>query len=94
MSCGGVFTRNFSKDSRITIMFMGIFATLICELLAYLIQVILFNLSIEIWPFIKIITIETLYNTILIILLYPLIEKTGDSLERIFKGKSILTKYY
>jgi len=75
-------------------MFMGIFATLICELVAYLIQIIVFNLSIEILPFIKIITIETLYNTILIILLYPLIEKAGDLLEKTFKGKSILTKYY
>lgn len=73
---------------------MGIFATLICELVAYLIQIIVFNLSIEILPFIKIITIETLYNTILIILLYPLIEKAGDLLEKTFKGKSILTKYY
>lgn len=75
-------------------MFMGIFATLICELVSYLIQIIVFNLSIEVLSFIKIIAIETLYNAILIILLYPLIEKTGDLLEKTFKEKSILTKYY
>ena len=75
-------------------MLMSIESTLICEVLSYLIQIIVFKLSIELIPFIKIIIIETLYNSILIILIYPLIEKTGELLERIFKEKSILTKYY
>lgn len=77
-----------------TIMLMTIGTTAICETVSYLIQIILFKLSIELVPFIKIISIEILYNSILIILLYPLIEKTGELLERIFKEKSILTKYY
>ena len=75
-------------------MLMTIGATLICEAVSYLIQIIVLKLSIELIPFIKIIMIETLYNSILIILIYPLIEKAGDLLERIFKEKSILTKYY
>ena len=75
-------------------MLMTIVTTLICETVSYLIQIILFKLSIEVLPFIKIISIEVLYNSILIILLYPLIEKTGEALERTFKEKSILTKYY
>lgn len=75
-------------------MLMTIGATLICEVVSYLIQIIVLKLSIELIAFIKIIVIETLYNSILIILIYPLIEKAGDLLERIFKDKSILTKYY
>ena len=75
-------------------MLMTIAATLICEVISYLIQIIVFKLSIELLPFIKIIVMETLYNTMLIIIIYPLIEKTGELLERIFNEKNILTKYY
>ncbi|MBQ3145367.1 MAG: hypothetical protein IJB90_02155 [Clostridia bacterium] len=89
-----MFTKNFSKDSRITIMLMTIGATLICEIISYLIQIIVFKLSIELLPFIKIIAIETLYNTMLIIIIYPLIEKAGVLFERIFTENKILTRYY
>ncbi len=75
-------------------MLMTIAVTVICEIISYLIQVILFKLSIELLPVIKIVLIETLYNTMLIIIIYPLIEKIGELLEKIFKEKSILTKYY
>lgn len=75
-------------------MLMTAGVTLICELISYLIQIIVFKLSLEILPLIKILAIEILYNSMLIIIIYPLIEKAGDVLERIFKGKSILTKYY
>ena len=75
-------------------MIMTIVTTLVCESLSYIIQIIVFNLLIDLLPFVKIILIEILYNSILIILLYPLIEKTGDALEKIFKEKNILTKYY
>lgn len=68
--------------------------TLICELVAYLLQVLIFKISLEILPLIKILLIEMLYNSMLIIIIYPLIEKAGDILERTFTEKSILTKYY
>ena len=74
-------------------MLMTIGATLICEIISYLIQIIIFKLSINLVPFIKIISIETLYNA-MIIILYPLIGKAGDTLEKVFKERNILTKYY
>lgn len=75
-------------------MLMSAGATIICEFVSYLIQIIAFKLSIEIIAFIKIIAIETLFNAMLIIIIYPLIEKAGDALERVFTNKNILTKYY
>lgn len=75
-------------------MLMTIGATLTCEIISYLIQIIVFKLSIELLPFIKIVAIETLYNAMLIIIIYPLIERAGEILERVFKEKRILTKYY
>ena len=68
--------------------------TLICEIISYLIQIILFKLSIEIFIFTKIIVIEALYNVILVIIIYPLIEKFGEVLTKTFKEKNIFTKYY
>lgn len=75
-------------------MLMTAGATLACEIISYLIQIIIFKLSIDILPFIKIVLIETLYNAMIIIIIYPLIEKAGEILEKVFKEKKILTKYY
>ena len=75
-------------------MLMTIGATLTCEIISYLIEIIVFKLSIELLQFIKRVVIATLYNAMLILIIYPLIEKAGEMLERVFKEKSILTKYY
>ena len=75
-------------------MLMTVGATLICEMISYLIQIIIFKLSIEILPFMKILAIEILYNVMLIIIIYPLIVKAGTTLERIFTEDKILTRYY
>lgn len=75
-------------------MLMTAGATLICEIISYLIQIIIFKGLIEILPFIKIVVIETIYNSMLIIIMYPLIEKTGNILEKVFTEKNVLTKYY
>lgn len=77
-----------------TIMLMTIGTTLICELIYYFLQVIIFKLSIELLAFIKIVLIETLYNVMLVIIIYPLIIKLGEVLEKTFTEKNILTKYY
>ena len=73
---------------------MTVGATLICEMISYLIQIIIFKLSIEILPFMKILAIEILYNVMLVIIIYPLIVKAGTTLERIFTEDKILTRYY
>ena len=65
-----------------------------CEIVEFIMQIILFKLSIEILAFIKIVLIEAIYNVIIIIIIYPLIEKAGDVLMRIFKEKKVFTKYY
>lgn len=75
-------------------MLMSIGATLICEIISYIIQIITFGLSVEILAFIKIILIEMLYNAMLVIIIYPIIKKAGECLERIFTEQRILTRYY
>lgn len=89
-----IFDKNFSKDSRMTIMVMTIAATAIFEILSYLLNYILVAINLEILNFIKILLIEIIYNLILTIILYPLIQKFGYYIENEYKGNKILTRYF
>lgn len=89
-----VFDKNFSKDSRITIIFMVAGATIIFEILNYLLNYMFLGNNIEIINFIYILVIEILFNIILTIILYSLIQKFGYYIENEYKGNKILTRYF
>lgn len=89
-----VFDKNFSKDSRMTIMVMTVVATAIFEVLSYLLNYVFISINVEIFNFIKILAIELTYNLILTIILYPLMQKFGYYIENEYKGNKILTKYF
>lgn len=91
---GGYFDKNFSKDSRITIMLMVVGSTLLYEIGNYIISIIQISIQIEFFSFIKILLVEVIYNVILTIILYPIIQKLGYKIEDIFKGQKILTRYF
>lgn len=91
---GGVLDKNFSKDSRITIIIMVIVTTIIYEIGMYLLRYIILGSSVEIWSFTKILLAETIFNVIITIILYPLIQKSGHSIENEYKGSTILTRYF
>ena len=38
--------------------------------------------------------VEAIYNAIIVIILYPLIQKMGNKTEEIFREKKSLMKYY
>lgn len=90
----GVFDKNFSKDSRITIIFMVMGATIIFEVLSYILNYMISGINVEILNFIIILIIEVIYNMILTIILYPLIQKYGYYIEDEYKGNRILTRYF
>lgn len=90
----GIFEKSFSKDSRLTIMFMVIGSSFIYELGIYILSHFIIGTSIETISFIKILIAEIVYNTLLTIIVYPLIQKTGYNLEEVFKGNKILTRYF
>lgn len=90
----GVFDKNFSKESRITIMTMVIVTTVIFELGSYIIGYFVYGYNIELLPFVKILMIESVYNVLLTIILYPLIQNLGYKIEEIYKGNKILTRYF
>ena len=90
----GEFDRNFSKDSRMTIMLMVLCATILVESANYLLRYVILSINVEIWSFITILVIEIIFNCILTIILYPLIQKAGYYIDNEYKGNKILTRYF
>ena len=86
--------KSFSKESKITIMLMIAGSTIIYEVACYVFSIVTLNINIEMFSFIKILLIEVLYNLLLTIILYPLIQRLGHTLEETFKMKKILTRHF
>lgn len=88
------FDRNFSKENRITIILMVAGATIVYEIGFYLIRCAIIGTNIEVMPAIKIILIEMVYNVLISIIIYPLIQKAGYAMDRVFKRNNMLTRYF
>ena len=91
---GAYFDKNFSKENKLTIIFIVAGSTLIYEFGIYFLNSIILVFEREIFYFIKIVLIEILYNILLSIIIYPLIQKTGYIIDRNFKKNNILTRYF
>lgn len=91
---GGYLDKNFSKESKITIMLMVMGATLLYELGSYIIYAFIYSYAIDLSTLIFQLLIEMIYNVILTIILYPLMQRTGFAIEDTFKGNKILTRYF
>ena len=89
-----IFDKNFSKDSRITIMFMVFGTTIIFEIVSYFTRYILYSINVEVLNFIKILLVEIVYNILITIVVYPLMQKFGYYIENEYKGNKILTRYF
>jgi rod shape-determining protein MreD len=91
---GAYFDKNFSKDSKITIILMIAISTIIFELGKYTLTGAILGYSFEWLAFVKILAIETLYNVLLSVVFYPLIRKAGFGIDRVFKKTNLLTRYF
>jgi len=94
VSFGGYLEKDFSKDSKITVMLMCATATAGYELFVYLYKGAVLSANIELLLFTKILVIEIIYNTLLTIILYPLMQKLGYKMESVFNKTQILTRYF
>ena len=91
---GEYLDKSFSKESRITIMLMIAASTAIYEIGGYIFNMIALDINVEILQFVRILIIEVIYNLLITIVIYPLIQKVGHALEEVFKTKNILTRYF
>ena len=90
----GILDKNFSKDSRMTIMFMVATITVSFEIVMYFANYLILETNIELIKFFEILLIELLYNLILTIIFYPLMQKFGFYIENEYKENKILTRYF
>lgn len=86
--------KNTSNDNKVTIILLALANTFIFEVIAYIFSIWRLNVSLEIFSFVKILFIETVYNVILTIILYPIIQKSNDFLSEIFKNKNSSNKIF
>lgn len=89
-----IFDKNFSKDSRITILLMGTICTVLYEVALYILRNIIIGIDAEVIEFLRILLIEVIYNILLLIILYPIMKFTGYEIENEIKGDKILTRYF
>lgn len=91
---GLIFDRNFSKENRFTLIIMVIVSTFIFEVGSYFLSYFIYENYIQILTFIQMLLIECVYNALLTIILYPLIQVSGNKIEEEYKGNKILTMYF
>ena len=91
---GEMLSKNFSNFFRFIVTLMVIVTTIVYEILVYVLSMLRLNADIEILPFLKILVIEVIFNTLITIIIYPLIKKAGYYLENLFEDKYMLTRYF
>lgn len=91
---GSYFDKNFSKENKLTIIFMIAGTTLIYEFGVYFLNSIILEFDREYFYFARILIVEIIYNILLTIIIYPLIQKIGYIIDRNFKRNNILTRYF
>ena len=91
---GEYLDKNFSKDSRVTIIVMSAVSTILYEVIIYAISIVQYGVMPEILTFTLTLLVEILFNTMLIIIIYPLMKRLGYYLEEEYKGKKLLTRYF
>ena len=85
-----ILDKNFSKDNRITVMFLTSILTLLAEVIVYVLQVLFCGSNMQILEFTKVIVIEIIYNAILISIIYPGFLSFGSKIENDFTENSFL----
>ena len=73
---------------------MVIGSTIIYELGYYILSVAIIGYDFEWLRFMRIVIFEVIYNVLITILLYPLIQNLGYKIDRNFKKNNILTRYF
>lgn len=91
---GGYLDKSFSKDSRVIMITMVVIVTLIYEIGIIILNYFINNANLNIWYLIKVLIIELFFNSIITIIINPLIIKFGYRIEENFKENRILTRYF
>ena len=64
------------------------------ELFTYLYRSAVLSANVEMGIFIKKLIVEIIFNTLITIIIYPLMQRLGYKVEDVFKKEQILTRYF
>lgn len=87
------FKNILTKKNMANFLLFILIVTIFYELVYNLIRIGLTNTSFDIY-ILKIISIESIYNILISIIIYPIIEKIGNEIYPEYKKSNILTKYF
>ena len=88
--CAEFLDKNFSKDNRMTVMFLTCILTIVAEIIIYANQILFCGTNLQIFEFIKLLFIEIVFNAILIAIIYPFFFAMGNKIENDFTKNSFL----
>lgn len=91
---GEILQKRFPKNSKITIIIMSTITTAIYEILRVAYRAIFYSSYVSILAFIGMLAIELVFNALLIITMYPTINRLGMMSDDVFNGNDMETKYF
>jgi cell shape-determining protein MreD len=91
---GELLQKRFPKNSKITLIIMSSITTGGYELLRVCYRYMFYSSHIAFIQFVTTLSIELLFNAILIIILYPIINRIGIIADDTFNGNDAITKYF
>ena len=91
---GEILQKRFPKNSKITLIIMSSITTAIYEVIRVCYRYMFFSSEMSFLPFAMTLSIELAFNALLIIILYPVINKAGILVDDIFNGNDTVTKYF
>ena len=84
----------FPKNSKITLMIMSSITTIVYEILRACYRYMFYSSQLDFVQFICTLLIELVFNILLIIILYPGINKLGSYSDEVFNSKESVTKFF
>ena len=92
--CAEFMNKNVSNDTKITMVLIIALSTLIYEVGYYIASIWKLSINVEILQFVKIVYVEIFFNSMLTIILYPIIQRFGRYISEIFNKKSFISTYF
>ena len=89
----GILAKNFSIEHKFTFIIIASLLTFIGESVYYALEIILIEAEVQLIIFIRILLIEIIFNDLIIIIIYPVLNKIGEKLKMMLEDETNYIKY-
>ena len=84
----GILAKNFSIEHKFTFIIIASLLTFIGESVYYALEIILSEAEVQLIIFIRILLIEIIFNDLIIIIIYPVLNKIGEKLKMMLEDET------